>query len=328
MKNFPLFLNTVDETIIVVGGGEAAAQKCRLVSRSQARLRIMAVKLNDELAALVSSNRAEHIKAALDPGELHARLVIIATECAAFDAAAADLAREAGALVNVVDRPLLCDVNMPAIVDRDPVIVAIGTEGAAPVLARRIKSSLETMLEPGLGELAALAGRLRPEVAHRVAPRDRRAFWEWFFGPIRQTARELGLAESQAAVDQVLDTGQIPNRSTGRITLIEVPVRDPDLIPLRAVARLQSADHLATDDLTPKDILELARRDAERSGFDHATTAKASNALEAGQSFVIAATTKEGLAKLRNELETKGLLVEYIQHAERDTLDRALKLVG
>ena len=88
---------------------------------------------------------------------------------------------EAGAVLNVVDQPHLCDAITPSIVDRDPVVVAIGTEGTAPVLARQIKTKLEETLEPRLGDLAAFAGRMRMAAAARLAPRARRDLWRWVF---------------------------------------------------------------------------------------------------------------------------------------------------
>ena len=97
------------------------------------------------------------------------------------DAALHALAKEGGAVVNVVDQPDLCDAITPSIVDRDPVVVAIGTEGTAPVLARQIKTRMEELLEPRLGDLAALAGRLRDRAAMRLGPRQRRDLWRWVF---------------------------------------------------------------------------------------------------------------------------------------------------
>ncbi|MEM9099672.1 MAG: bifunctional precorrin-2 dehydrogenase/sirohydrochlorin ferrochelatase [Pseudomonadota bacterium] len=314
MRNFPLFLNTKNETIVIIGGGETAAQKSRLLARTEARLIIMAKDLTEELSALVQSGRAEHVARDLALEDLNARLVVVATECAGFDAAAADLARQAGALVNVVDRPHLCDVNMPAIVDRDPVVIAIGTEGTAPVLARRIKSAIETMLEPGLGQLASLAGRLRPKVAHRIAPRDRRAFWDWFFGAMRRQVRQTGLQQTEREVDEVLALGQVPKqRSGGVVTLIEIPARAPDLISLRAVARLQTADHLAVEPNLPFETLELARRDAERSVLSTASLAGAVETTKAGGTFVALSTSDAELAALHHGLVQRGCAVEMLR---------------
>ncbi len=152
---------------------------------------------------------------------------------------------------------------MPAIVDRDPVVVAIGTEGTAPVLARRIKTLLEAALEPELGRFAALAGSLRGRVAARVVPAARRRFWEWACDVPRRLVAEGRGDEALAAIDAALDAGAAPGFPAGRISLVDASVA-PDLLTLRAVGRLQSADLVLHDADCQAGILELARRDAGR----------------------------------------------------------------
>ena len=187
MKTFPMFLQMAGRRVVIVGGGEQAAQKARLMLKTEAQLVLVAQDLDAELAALVAQGRAQHVTALSVSVFEGAALVFVATGCVGLDYAAHALAKAAGAVVNVVDRPALCDAVTPSIVDRDPVVVAISTEGTAPVLARQIRARMETLLEPALGELAALAGRLRPEVGQRIAQRERRFFWEWVFtGPPRQ----------------------------------------------------------------------------------------------------------------------------------------------
>lgn len=265
MRHFPLFLAMEDARILLVGGGEQVTQKARLLGRTCARLEIMASELGDELAALVAAGRASQIAAVLDPAAFSgARLVVVATGCAALDAAAADLARQAGVLVNVVDRPALSDALMPAIVDRDPVVIAIGTEGTAPVLARRIKTLLEAALEPGLGRFAASAGGMRAQVAARVAPAARRRFWEWACGLPRRLFAEGEEREALAAIEAALAAGSAPGIDTGRISLVETGAGASDLLTLRAVERLQGADLVLHDADCPRAILDLARRDAGR----------------------------------------------------------------
>ena len=265
MRHFPLFLALEGARIVLVGGGEQVAQKTRLLGRVRARLEIMATELTPELDGLVAAGRITHIAAVLDPAAFAgARLVVVATGCAALDAAAADLARRAGALVNVVDRPALGDAIMPAIVDRDPVVVAIGTEGTAPVLARRIKTLLEAALEPGLGRFAALAGALRGRVAARVAPAERRRFWEWACDLPRRLLAEGREAEAMRAIEAALAAGAAPGSAAGRISLVGIGAGAADLLTLRAVERLQGADLILHDARCPEAILDLARRDAAR----------------------------------------------------------------
>ena len=121
---------------------------------------------------MVDQGRIVRLPKILDPASFSgATLAVISTGCPGLDAVAADLARSAGALVNVVDRPSLSDVTMPALVDRDPVVIAIGTEGTAPVLGRKIKSHIESYLEPSLGKFATFAGGLRRDVTRRFSGR-------------------------------------------------------------------------------------------------------------------------------------------------------------
>ena len=162
MKTFPMFLRMTGRKVVIAGGGEQAAQKCRLILKTEARIVVLAPELDPELRALHHAGRIDWETGAITALSFSdTALVFVATGCPGVDAALHDLAKIAGATVNVVDQPDLCDAITPSIVDRDPVVVAIGTEGTAPVLARQIKTRLEQSLEPRLGEMAALAGRLR-----------------------------------------------------------------------------------------------------------------------------------------------------------------------
>jgi len=267
MKYFPMFLKMAGRRVVIAGGGEQAAQKARLVLKTDAALTLLAPELEDELQAIVNEGRAVH-----DLGPITAErfadtaLVFIATGCPGLDAALHAIAKDAGATVNVVDQPELCDATTPSIVDRDPVVVAIGTEGTAPVLARRLKTDLEVMLDPRLGGFAALAGRLRDAVAKRVPQQKRRNFWRWTFKEEPWQAHKRG-AERQAAdlLKQAIASGGAPRASDlGQISLVGAGPGARDLLTLRAVERLQEADIIFYDRLVDPEVMELARRDAER----------------------------------------------------------------
>ncbi len=267
MKTFPMFLKTEGRRIVVVGGGEQAAQKVRLVLKTTAEIVLVSEAPDPELADLVQCGRI-----ALHTGELddsvfaNAVLAFIATGDPKADAAARSVASRCGVLVNVVDAPGLCDAFTPSIVDRDPVVVAIGTEGTAPVLARSLKATLETLLEPRLGELAALAGRLRGN-ASRLVPRHRRDLWRWVFSGAPRRLHASGRErEAAALVKDAVETGRAPerNRSDGFVSLVGAGPGSRDLITLRGAQRLQEADIVFYDRLVDPDVLELARRDAER----------------------------------------------------------------
>lgn len=264
MKTFPMFLQMAGRHVVIVGGGEQAAQKARLMLKTEARLVLVAPALDAELADLVRQGLAEQVTT-LNIAVFHgAALVFIATGCVGLDYAVHALAKTAGVLVNVVDRPALCDATTPSLVDRDPVVVAISTEGTAPVLARQIKSQIETLLEPDLGDLAALAGRLRPQVARQIPRHERRFFWDWVFGGSPRKAMARGAArEAASMIKDALSTGQ---RATiqGTIALMGAGPGAADLLTLRALRLLQDADVIYHDRLVAPAVLELARRDAER----------------------------------------------------------------
>lgn len=276
MKFFPMFLRMTERDVVIVGGGETAAQKARLMLKTEARIVLASPELEPELEALVAEGRAvQHTGEITNELFSNAALVFVCTEDEDCDVRMAQVVRDAGALVNVVDRPDLCEANTPSLVDRDPLVVAIGTEGAAPVLARQIKTRLEEMLEPRLGELVAIGGRLR-DAASRDVPREkRRAFWRWVYNdaPRRLFARG---AEREAVerIKAAISAGGAPDDAAqGTVALLPVGSLDPDLLTLRAVQRLQEADLVVCAEAEFAPMLELARRDAERVivGQSHGT---------------------------------------------------------
>ncbi|SNY51449.1 uroporphyrin-III C-methyltransferase / precorrin-2 dehydrogenase / sirohydrochlorin ferrochelatase [Pseudooceanicola antarcticus] len=264
MKNFPMFLKMAGRRVVICGGGAEAARKARLVLKTEAEILLVAPELDPELEGLVASGRAAHQLEATPGTFRNCILTFIATGDEAEEEALAAQARAAGAVVNIVDRPEKCDAFTPSIVDRDPVVVAIGTEGAAPVLGRAIKTEVETMLDPRLGAFAALAGRLRGAVAEAFPDGMRRKFWEWAFnGPAfdaHRAGRERAAAEM---LKEAIAAGAAPE-GRGRIALVGAGPGARDLLTLRAVRHLQEADVIFYDRLVDPEVLELARRDADR----------------------------------------------------------------
>ncbi len=269
MNFFPMFLRMNDRHVVIVGGGEQAAQKCRLMLKTEAEIIVIADALDPELATHAKEGRI-HVKPLDTPVEVFkgASLVFVATGCKGADAGWADLAKAQGAVVNVVDYPDLCDAYTPSIVDRDPVIVAIGTEGTAPILGRQIKSKIEQSLEPQLGHFARLCGSLRDAVALRVAPVDRRPFWRWVFaGPARSTFASGSERKAISMIRDAIEAGQAPSGGSdpdGQIYSLSADYLNPDLISVRSVKRLQEADVIYYDDQKLETVLEYARRDAMR----------------------------------------------------------------
>lgn len=266
MKAFPMFIRTTGRRVVIVGGGEQAAQKARLLLKTDAALLLVADALEDELAALVAEGRATHVTTLTASVFEEAAMAFIGSGCPALDVSAHALAKAARCPVNVVDQPALCDMTTPALVDRDPIVVAIGSEGTAPVLTRDIKTRLEQMLPHNIGGLAALAGRLRPSVETRVPRPARRALWAWVFKGAPRDAWTTGKERDAArAIKDAIAEGKAPDDpAEGHVALVGAGPGARDLLTLRAVQRLQEADVIFYDRLVEEDVLELARRDAER----------------------------------------------------------------
>jgi len=270
MQTFPMFLKMKGNRVLILGGGEQAAQKVRLVMKTEADILVVSETLNAELVGYSAEGRIKHQTGDVTPELLNtAVLVFSATGCLGAGACHAALADPVNALINVVDQPDYCGAITPAIVDRDPVVVAIGTEGKGPVLGRLTKREIETMLEPRLGRLANFAGNLRPRVAQFIAPRLRREFWRWAFdGKPRRLFAAGNENEAFEAIEAQIDAKGANLTQGGMIAHIELQSDAVDMLTLRAVRQMQEADVLFYDAEIPLSLLEPARRDAERVSFD------------------------------------------------------------
>jgi uroporphyrin-III C-methyltransferase/precorrin-2 dehydrogenase/sirohydrochlorin ferrochelatase len=275
MDYFPIFLRLAEQPVLVVGGGEVAARKIELLLRTGAIVTVVAPVLIESLAAKAAAGTIVHLAEEFQPEHLHEmRLAIAATDKHSVNAWVAHQADRRNVPVNVVDDRELSRFIVPAIVDRSPVIVAVASSGDAPVLTRRLREKLEASLSPRLGVLAKVAGKFRATVKARIAePAMRRRFWEQFFdGPI---AADVLAGRSAADSEQVqqrtteLLTKTILHRSTaataaGEVILVGAGPGDPGLLTLRALRALQDADVVLYDRLVSAEVLDLARRDAQR----------------------------------------------------------------
>jgi uroporphyrin-III C-methyltransferase/precorrin-2 dehydrogenase/sirohydrochlorin ferrochelatase len=270
MRYFPIFADLENADVLVVGGGEQAAQKVRLLRKTAARITVVAERVTDELRELGDLGALWIVPRPFQARDLEGqRLVYAATGDHKQDTAVYKEAKARGIPVNVVDVPKLSTFITPAILDRAPVTVAIGTEGAAPILAREIKTRLEVLLPANFGKLAERAQALRETVAKAVPDaRTRRRLWERLLqGAFRRAV--LSGAEDEAgrilAAELHGDNAPVAhNRDAGRVALIGCGPGDPDLLTLKALQRLQEADVLVVDRLVNSRVLEYARRDAER----------------------------------------------------------------
>jgi len=260
MRYFPIFVDLKDRRVVVVGGGEEATRKIRLLLKTEAVIEVIAAELHPELSANPRIRwAAKDFTPALLDG---AALVYSADKDLNPTVSAAAQAR--GIPVNAVDEADISTFIVPSIVDRDPVVVAIGTEGTAPVLAQGIRARIDGMLPHGLGKLAARAQSLRDKVASIVPHGNRRrAFWQEFFFGGPRAALEGGdeVAFDLALNDALFKEGK---PAAGRVSLVGAGPGDPELLTLKAHRKLQEADVIVYDRLVSPAVLELARRDAVR----------------------------------------------------------------
>lgn len=265
MMLFPIFADLKGRRVLVVGGGAVAARKTHALLEAGAQVVVGAPELDSALAELASQARIDHVAGSFEPAWLdHAWLVIAATDDPGVNSAVHAAAQQRRVFCNVVDDAELSSFQVPAIVDRSPLIVAISSSGAAPVLARRLRERLESLLDHALGPLAELARRHRARI--RAALPDlgqRRRFYDWLLdGPVAAALRRQRPEEAETALAQALAQPATP--PGGRVTLVGAGPGDPGLLTLKALRALNEADLILYDRLVSEEVLALARRDAER----------------------------------------------------------------
>ncbi|PBP55746.1 uroporphyrinogen-III C-methyltransferase [Pseudomonas syringae] len=265
MEFLPLFHNLRGSRVLVVGGGEIALRKSRLIADAGAVLRVVAPEIEAQLSELVAQSGGERILRGYSECDLDGCVLIIAaTDDEPLNAQVSRDARLRCVPVNVVDAPALCTVIFPAIVDRSPLVIAVSSGGDAPVLARLIRAKLETWIPSTYGQLAGLAARFRNQVKGLFPNvQQRRAFWEDVFqGAIAD--RQLAGQGAEAERMLIAKIAGEPPSETGEVYLVGAGPGDPDLLTFRALRLMQQADVVLYDRLVAPTILDLCRRDAER----------------------------------------------------------------
>ncbi|HCU53283.1 MAG TPA: uroporphyrinogen-III C-methyltransferase [Gammaproteobacteria bacterium] len=266
MEYLPIFLAVQKKHCLVVGGGEVAARKTDMLKRAGAAVTVVAPELVTSLSDLHDRGEIQYVAARFSTEQLDGMTVVIAaTDDDTVNRQVAEAAASRNIPVNVVDRPALCSFVFPSIIDRSPIVVAISSAGASPVLARHLRAKLETIIPASYGKLAELARRFREKVKNKFRTTDdRRRFWEKVLeGPIAEfvyTGREK---QAEDTLQQVLDS-ETAEPGQGEVYLVGGGPGDPDLLTFRALRLMQQADVVVYDRLVSKEVLELVRRDAEK----------------------------------------------------------------
>lgn len=266
MELFPIFLDVKNKPCLVVGGGETAMRKVAALRRAGAAVRVVAPRLDEQLEQQAAAGAVTHARRPFEAADLTgATLAIVATDDPGVNRHIADLAGGQGIPVNVVDQPEACSFVMPSIIDRSPVVVAISTSTASPVLARLLRARLESVIPAGYGHLAALCRRYRDTVKARFADRrDRRRFWDRVLqGAVAERVFSGQMEEADAAMERELAAAE-PGGDMGEVYLVGAGPGDPDLLTFRALRLMQQADVVVYDRLVAKPILDRVRRDAKR----------------------------------------------------------------
>lgn len=265
MDYLPIFCRLDNKPVLLVGGGEVAQRKARLLLDAGAQLTVVAPELDPELAELAANGSIEWLAGEFAPAQLTGKwLVVAATDRREVNALVYQSANQARIFANLVDDPTRSSFIMPSIIDRSPLMVAISSGGKAPVLARLLREKLEALLPQHLGAVAAFAGSLRERVKARFASMgERRRFWERLLGAERlgqALARGDSASANQLADNLFTDEGQ----SAGEVVLVGAGPGDPGLLTLHALRQMQQADVVVYDRLVSDEVMALVRRDARR----------------------------------------------------------------
>lgn len=269
LATLPLFHKLEGRKVVLAGDSEGALWKAELLAATGAELHIFAGHGAEQFGALAADPPGGRIVVhgrGWRPDDLQdAALAIGDIEDEAAIRAFVAAARQAGVPVNVVDKPDFCDFSFGTLVNRSPLIVAISTDGAAPVFGQAIRARIETLLPAGLKSWAQAAKDWRPAVQARALPFPlRRAFWELFTGKAMSEPERTPDESDRVALFSALDRIEGGQDGPGRVSLVGAGPGDPDLLTLKAIRALQSADIILYDDLVSPGVLELARREAKR----------------------------------------------------------------
>ncbi|MFT7558577.1 MAG: uroporphyrin-III C-methyltransferase/precorrin-2 dehydrogenase/sirohydrochlorin ferrochelatase [Flavobacteriales bacterium] len=264
MDYLPLFFDLKRRDVLIVGGGAIATRKAKALHKAQACIHVVSLSIEDQLSEMVSASGGSCRLGNYAVDDLDSKvLVVSATDDHVLNS---QVSKDCGARnipVNVVDSPELCSVIMPAIVDRSPLIIAVSSGGESPVLARKLKSILDSTIPSNYGALAKLASRFRDRVKQSFADiEDRRRFWEKALnGVISEKALAGNAKEAEELLEKALSSKDYD--VGGEVFLVGAGPGDPDLLTFKALRLMQSAEVVLYDRLVSQPVLDMVRKDAE-----------------------------------------------------------------
>ncbi len=264
---FPAFLDLRGRSCLLIGAREIALRKARLLLAAGAQLTVVAPQASAEIEDLATRGALRYLARKFRPSDVTGQwLVICATDVVSVQRDAAQAAGQAGVFCNLVDDADHSSYITPAIVDRGPVVVAVSSGGAAPVLARQIRAQIESLLPATVAQLASLAREWRDRVHARVGDLlRRRYFWESVFeGRVARQIHRGAIGAAHETMQDMLDDESSAPRRRGEAWLAGAGPGDPELLTLKALQAMQAADVIVHDRLVPEQVLSLARRDARQ----------------------------------------------------------------
>ena len=264
MESFPVFINIKDKPVTIIGGGDIALRKVKLLIKAGPKITVISKVICRELKELLIQHNHQIIQKSFQASDLKAPILIIAaTNNVKINKQISILAQKKNILINVVDQPQLCTFTMGSIIERDSLVVSISSGGKAPVLVRSIREKIETLIPQSYSELVSFSGNLRSIVKRKIKSGiKRRIFWEQFFESDYIQNFILAPKKLNSRLFNKILLG-MRKQKTGEVYLVGAGPGERDLLTIRALHLMQKCDICIYDNLVSKDILELVRRDAD-----------------------------------------------------------------
>ena len=266
MKHLPIFVNIRKKPCVVVGGGLVATRKVSSLLDSGATITVVSPAVTEEIQQFINDKHLTHHAREFQEADLRgAYLVFAATDNRQVNRKIGDLAQAQHQLVNIADDPDNCNFVLPSVLDRSPVVIAVSTGGASPVLARQLRMQLEAMIPSACGRLAGITEEYRKKVKSFFPKQtQRKQFWENALkGPVSELVYAGQETSARQHLDEMLEQG-LETSPMGEVYLVGAGPGDPDLLTFKAVRLMQQADVMVYDRLVSQPILDMANPEAER----------------------------------------------------------------